>query len=313
MPQSLYTSQTPSLTNENDGAPGYNLGTGMLFTEAGQVTHLRFFATTSVGGTYEVGFYETTGHDDGTPAGTLLASKVLAAPPTPGAWNEVALDTPVIITPNTVLYRPVLRTSQGRYVASSGQFSSAGITNGSIQAYQSGTNPLGVGTMRNGSLNVAGGSLSYPGLGAPGQAGYYVDVVFVPDSEGGDPVDIDGSLTAPAAGLSGSLTLTDRVSGALAAPVATLTSSLTIAPGVSGALSAPAAGLSALLQSDGVPPAPAASSGGWSAYAGMLSAARQDWSDQRNATPAACPNDGEPLQDVNGILHCPYDGWQWRR
>jgi len=31
------------------------------------------------------------------------------------------------------------------------------------------------------------------------------------------------------------------------------------------------------------------------------------------ARPVACPNDGEPLQQVGNILHCPFDGWQWPR
>lgn len=34
----------------------------------------------------------------------------------------------------------------------------------------------------------------------------------------------------------------------------------------------------------------------------------------RTTPPAACPNDGTPLQDVgDGRLHCPFDGWQYPR
>ena len=30
--------------------------------------------------------------------------------------------------------------------------------------------------------------------------------------------------------------------------------------------------------------------------------------------PVACPNDGTPLQPApGGVLHCPFDGWQWPR
>ncbi len=30
--------------------------------------------------------------------------------------------------------------------------------------------------------------------------------------------------------------------------------------------------------------------------------------------PVACPNDGTPLQaGPGGVLHCPFDGWQWPR
>jgi len=35
---------------------------------------------------------------------------------------------------------------------------------------------------------------------------------------------------------------------------------------------------------------------------------------QNQATPPqACPNDGEPLQRIGSVLHCPFDGWQWPR
>jgi hypothetical protein len=30
---------------------------------------------------------------------------------------------------------------------------------------------------------------------------------------------------------------------------------------------------------------------------------------ERTRRPVACPNDGEPLQLHNGVLHCPWDGW----
>lgn len=30
---------------------------------------------------------------------------------------------------------------------------------------------------------------------------------------------------------------------------------------------------------------------------------------EQSQPPVACPNDGEPLALVNGVLHCPFDGW----
>lgn len=40
--------------------------------------------------------------------------------------------------------------------------------------------------------------------------------------------------------------------------------------------------------------------------------------DERRATegqpPQACPRDGEPLeQGPGGVLHCPFDGYEWPR
>ncbi len=34
----------------------------------------------------------------------------------------------------------------------------------------------------------------------------------------------------------------------------------------------------------------------------------------KTVAPSACPNDGTPLvAGEGGVLHCPYDGWQWPR
>jgi hypothetical protein len=36
--------------------------------------------------------------------------------------------------------------------------------------------------------------------------------------------------------------------------------------------------------------------------------------DELTNPPVACPNDGEPLDaGRNGVLHCPFDGWEWPR
>lgn len=29
--------------------------------------------------------------------------------------------------------------------------------------------------------------------------------------------------------------------------------------------------------------------------------------------PRECPNDGTQLEERDGVLHCPFDGWRWRR
>ena len=30
---------------------------------------------------------------------------------------------------------------------------------------------------------------------------------------------------------------------------------------------------------------------------------------ERSEPPVSCPNDGTPLDSVNGVLHCPFDGY----
>lgn len=34
---------------------------------------------------------------------------------------------------------------------------------------------------------------------------------------------------------------------------------------------------------------------------------------ERRTPPTDCPYDSTPLQYVNGVWHCPFDGYQWPR
>lgn len=52
----------------------------------------------------------------------------------------------------------------------------------------------------------------------------------------------------------------------------------------------------------------------WEELAAILDERRDELRRERQRIPTACPNDGEPLQEApGGVLHCPYDGWQWPR
>lgn len=171
---SLFTSQTPSATNESDGAPGIVTATTVRFAQAGNITHVRFYATTTVGGTYSVGVWEVTAPDSDAPgAGTLLQST--AAPtPTSGTWNTVELPAPVPVVSGK-LYRVGLFNNQGRYVVTGGFFTTD-LVNGDITADQTSDDPVGLGTMYQGSYVVAG-SLSYP-TESFNASNYFVDVVY---------------------------------------------------------------------------------------------------------------------------------------
>ena len=50
---------------------------------------------------------------------------------------------------------------------------------------------------------------------------------------------------------------------------------------------------------------------GWQALLEILAENRQEVEQENTRRPAACPNDGSPLEQVNGILHCRFDGWTW--
>ncbi|MGC5019017.1 DUF4082 domain-containing protein [Micromonospora sp. DT47] len=183
MAESLFTSQTPTGTNNSDGAPGISTGTSLIFAVPGSVTGVRFFATTTVSGAYTAALYEVAIGD--TTTGTLLASKVMGGSPTAGAWNVVTFDSPVSVD-TSHQYRAVIHSGAGRYVSTSSFFGSP-LVSGNITAPADGTNPLGVGTLRNGTFEV-NASLAYPADFFSASC-YFVDVVF--DTGGG------GSSVAP--------------------------------------------------------------------------------------------------------------------
>ncbi len=50
------------------------------------------------------------------------------------------------------------------------------------------------------------------------------------------------------------------------------------------------------------------------AWEELLSVIRTDQAERQEddaAPPVACPNDGEPLDERDGVLHCKFDGWVW--
>jgi hypothetical protein len=180
--ESLFTSQVPTGTDHSDGTPGIATATSMVFAAAGEITHVRFYATDTVSGTYTVNVWEATSSDPGG-TGTLLASKVMGGSPTPSTWNEVQLDTAVSVTPDTKLYRIGLHSSAGRYVTT-GSFApfvnpAGGLTNGNIWAPHTGDDPVGLGSTGQGTFEVSATSTVYPSQSFSA-ACYFVDVAFAP-------------------------------------------------------------------------------------------------------------------------------------
>jgi hypothetical protein len=181
MPQSLFTAQVPEVPNASDAAPGITRGISLQFSEAGQITHVRWWCPSTNSGVYTVGVWEVLTNDaasDGT--GTLLASATHVGTPTPDAWNLTAV-TPVSVAAMTKLYRIGVHNSQGRYVATN-SFFVVPLTNDKIIAEVSGGNPIGIGTLRQGTFKIDA-ALAYP-TNTGSAANYFVDVVYVPASEG---------------------------------------------------------------------------------------------------------------------------------
>jgi hypothetical protein len=166
----LFTSQTPGSADVNESSP-VTVATVVYFTDNGTVSGGRFYGPATVGaGTYSLAFWQLTG----TTTGTLLTTSADYGSVTAGAWNPTTF-TPQSVTLNTP-YVIGLRSSAGRYTATSNGLQSAGITNGTIVAPQTGTNPLGGFTINNGVF--ASGSISaFPSETFNGGP-YFVDVDF---------------------------------------------------------------------------------------------------------------------------------------
>ncbi len=280
--QSLFTSQTPTVTDASDGTPGITTATSLQFSVPGYIYAVRFYATATVGGTYTGAVWQVTGSDTGTPAGTLLTSKTLGATPTGGTWNNIVLDTPLAVTATT-LYRVGLFSGAGRYVATNNFFLSP-VVNGSITAEANNASVSPVGTIKQGVFAI-NATLTYPSNTGVA-ASYFVDVVFNTDPPPG------GAVTPTA----------------LAVPVTlgqpTVRQQLTL-PGLAVPVSLGQPGVA------GAAYVPPVSLGSWGKLQGVITEARQIAREERATRPVACPSDGEPLQqNSKGVWFCPYDNWR---
>jgi len=225
----LFTSQTPSSTNNSDGTPGITSGMTVTFAEDGVVNGVRIFTTTTVGGTYTGALWQVTSSDPGT--GSLLASKTYSGgTPAGGAWLDIVFDTPVVVTAGTT-YRVGVFNNQGRYVATLSFFGSPLTNNGITAPAHNGT--AGGFTVSQGVFRIDS-AIGYPNSPGGGGTNYFVDVDYVIDD---DTVAPDG-LAVPVG---------------LGAP--SVNAALTVAPnglGVPVVLGAPAAGVAGATTPNGL-------------------------------------------------------------
>lgn len=308
MSESLFTSQVPtSATDASDGAPGITTATTLKFAVAGTISAVRFYATSTVGGTYNAYVWEVTQLDSLGPTGTLVGSQTLGTTPTGGTWNNITLSTPVIVDP-TKLYRIGLFNSS-RYVATNGFFVTP-LTNGNITAYANSTGsiPGYTGTLAQGTFRITASVPAYPdSVGA--SASYFVDVLF--DASGGGGGAAPNGIGVPAALGTPAVALGRTAAPAgLSVPVALGSPSAGNPISPSG-LAAPV-GLGSPSTSGTVVSSTPVSAG----WHGLLAIGQENYSYQREERmrpPVACPNDGEPLRTgPDGELYCPWDGWQWQ-
>lgn len=190
MSASIFTSETPVVTDASDAAPGLTLGTLFQSDIDGAISGIRWYYPATLPGTAVVGLlYSYT--DEST--GTELARATFSSP-SAGAWNTVTFSSPVAITASTKYVACVLTLD--RYVATSALFASSGITNGHLTAIAN--DDL---STTNGKFHV-GSSAAYPEQHF-GASCYFVDVLF----------DLNAATNAPA----GAATATGAANDATAA------------------------------------------------------------------------------------------------
>lgn len=299
-----HTTETPADADIDNGAA---ITVGNTFTVASNrsIYAIRFYAPTTVGGTYAVGLWEVTDDDaTGTGTGTLLASVtgIAAAGITAGAWNRINLSAPASVTTGK-FYRAGRWASNGRFVRTAGALGSAGISANGITIVQSGT-PAFDDVVRNGTFNE-GGALAYP-ASVFGSPDYFVE----PDDESDAPAPVDGALaattTSPAGALTAQQTFTAVLAATTSAPTAALAGTVPTVAALGATTDSPAGALTALV----VNPAPATFPA-----TGLLDLMRENRelaAAERARPPADCPNCGWPLDWRGGIANCPNGDYRSR-
>jgi len=220
-----------------DNGAAITTGNKIIFASNRTVYAVWFYRPTTSSGTYTVALYEVTTVDDPGPgAGTLLASGSVAHADTAAGWNRVELSgAQAVVT--TKVYAAVVHASNGRFVRTAGALGSAGITANGITIVQSGTDPIGLGVVRNGTFNE-GAAVAYPSsvFGTPD---YFTDLDDEPAES--EAVTGEGSPTSPRATATASGTATVRATAGVTSPRATATASATVRVTGTGSATSPTA------------------------------------------------------------------------
>lgn len=207
MSRTIFTSQTPVLTDAND-ATAYTLGTYFYATSGESAVGIRwYFPATTIVGTVTAVLYRVSDTAE-------LATKVFASPAA-GAWNYALFDAPVSLTANT-FYVAAIHTPN-RYVATVDFFDAQTISNSTLRAPQVGSDPLGQGSTPNGVLHE-GAAPAFPEVNGGGNC-YFADILVA------DTVTLAaaaglGSLAGTAAAVRGVIMTAGATLGGLAAVAA---------------------------------------------------------------------------------------------
>jgi len=156
-------SYVPSENYYSNGS--YEVGVKFTASVAGEVTGVRFYKQTWMGGVTHVGHLWSS-------SGALLATATFTNESAYG-WQQVTFSSPVAILANTV-YIASFSTGGGYFGITSPFFTSGGVTNGPLEALP---NSISGG---DGVYNRAG---AFPDVDSNGM-NFWADVAFAPSSSG---------------------------------------------------------------------------------------------------------------------------------
>ena len=157
----------------------YELGMKFTSTTAGEVTGVRFYKQTWMGGYTHVGHLWSS-------TGTLLATATFSNETSSG-WQQVNFASPVSIQANTI-YIVSFSTGGGYFGISTGFFTNGGVTSGPLQALSNHTSG------GDGVYQAAG---DFPNVNGSGM-NFWVDVAFAPSASPGVQTSSASPGVAPA-------------------------------------------------------------------------------------------------------------------
>src|SRR5450432_2128532 len=170
----IFTTQTPVATTNNDHQPtvGHEVGVKFTSSAAGSISGIRFYKTSGNGGTHIGELYSSNG--------TRLVQATFVNETATG-WQTVLFSSPVAITANTS-YTAAYFSSLGNYTEDNDYFKGHSVTNSPLTAPADGTNGASGGDPGNGQ-----GVYEYSASpGFPNQlyksANYWVDAIYSPVS-----------------------------------------------------------------------------------------------------------------------------------
>ena len=181
----LFSGETPANVNSDEGT-SVILATGFLVSVPGNVIGIEFYTPTTLAASYTVALFETTDHDSAPGTGTLLGQAVKSSGLAGATWTDVMFDDPIPVVPD-VAYRCCYVASNGRHNGTPSFFSGGPLIVGNLHAYTNGADPVGLGTLRNGTYKDSG-SLIYPNDFFNATC-YFVGPIFdnAPEEGGFDP------------------------------------------------------------------------------------------------------------------------------